>query len=42
MAKLHEIAKFLYEHETITGEEFMHILTQPISQLPQQETEGTV
>lgn len=39
MAKLHEIAKFLYEHETITGEEFMHILTQPISQLPQQETE---
>ena len=25
--KLHEIAKFLYEHETITGEEFMEILT---------------
>lgn len=24
--KLHEIAKFLYEHETITGEEFMQIL----------------
>ena len=24
--KLHEIAKFLYEHETITGEEFMEIL----------------
>ena len=23
--KLHEIAKFLYEHETITGEEFMEI-----------------
>jgi len=42
MAKLHEIAKFLYEHETITGEEFMHILTQPISQLPQQETEETL
>lgn len=25
-AKLHEIAKYLYEHETITGEEFMKIL----------------
>lgn len=25
-AKLHEIAKFLYEHETITGAEFMDIL----------------
>ena len=24
--KLHEIAKYLYEHETITGEEFMQIL----------------
>ena len=26
LPKLHEIAKFLYEHETITGEEFMTIL----------------
>ena len=26
MDKLHEISKFLYEHETITGEEFMKIL----------------
>ena len=26
MAKLHELAKFLYEKETITGEEFMQIL----------------
>ena len=26
MPKLHEIAKYLYEHETITGEEFMTIL----------------
>lgn len=26
--KLHELAKFLYEKETITGEEFMGILTQ--------------
>ena len=26
MAKLHELAKYLYEKETITGEEFMAIL----------------
>ena len=26
LAKLHELAKYLYEHETITGEEFMEIL----------------
>ncbi len=26
IAKLHELAKYLYEHETITGEEFMQIL----------------
>ena len=26
LSKLHEIAKFLYERETITGEEFMEIL----------------
>ena len=25
--KLHELAKFLYENETITGEQFMEILT---------------
>ena len=29
MEKLHEISKFLYEHETITGEEFMEILNRP-------------
>ena len=28
MPKLHEIAKYLYEHETITGEEFMKILNE--------------
>ena len=42
MPKLHEIAKFLYDHETITGEEFMNILTQPTEELPNQEAEGTV
>ena len=42
MLKLHEIAKFLYDHETITGEEFMNILTQPTAELPNQGAEGTV
>lgn len=35
LAKLHEIAKYLYEHETITGDEFMQILNRP--QIAQQE-----
>ena len=35
MAKLHEIAKYLYEHETITGDEFMQILNRPL--ITQQE-----
>ncbi len=30
MLKLHEIAKFLYERETITGEEFMEVLDRPV------------
>ena len=35
--KLHEIAKYLYEHETITGEEFMQILNRPmLTQNPEQ------
>ena len=42
MPKLHEIAKFLYDYETITGEEFMNILTQPTVELPNQQAEGTV
>ena len=42
MPKLHEIAKFLYDHETITGEEFMNILTQPTAELPNQQAEGTL
>ena len=33
--KLHELAKYLYEKETITGEEFMNILTQ--ERLPDEE-----
>ena len=30
IGKLHELAKYLYEHETITGEEFMKILETPV------------
>ena len=30
MPKIHELAKFLYEKETITGEEFMQILNAPV------------
>ena len=33
IGKLHELAKYLYEHETITGEEFMKILEAP-SEIP--------
>ena len=36
-AKLHELAKYLYEHETITGEEFMKILNSAPAELPEQE-----
>ena len=37
MPQLHEIAKYLYEHETITGEEFMQILNRPmLTQNPEQ------
>ena len=35
--KLHELAKFLYERETITGEEFMEILNKP-AEIPAQST----
>ena len=33
MSRLHQLAKFLYEKETITGEEFMEILNQPVPKL---------
>ena len=41
IGKLHEIAKYLYEHETITGEEFMKILNEKpdeIEEIQQNET----
>ena len=36
MGKLHEISKYLYEHETITGEEFMDILNRPSAAIESQ------
>ena len=33
--KLHQLAQYLYEHETITGEEFMTILHAPLPGIPQ-------
>lgn len=38
IGKLHELAKYLYENETITGEEFMKILDAPL-QVPNVNTE---
>lgn len=35
--KLHELAKFLYERETITGEEFMYILNKPAESSTKEE-----
>ena len=37
MPKLHELAKYLYEKETITGEEFMKILHDSTDALPSME-----
>lgn len=41
IGKLHELAKYLYEHETITGEEFMKILEQPLPAVDEKkDTDG--
>ena len=40
VGKLHELAQYLYEHETITGEEFMEILNKPV-EIPAKETDET-
>lgn len=39
LGKLHELAKYLYEHETITGEEFMKILLAPAPALEDDKTQ---
>ena len=42
MGKLHELAKYLFENETITGEEFMKILNTPLPQIQEnQEPQAT-
>ena len=38
IGKLHELAKYLYEQETITGDEFMRILNAPPLEI-QEKTE---
>lgn len=40
IGKLHELAQYLYEHETITGEEFMEILNKPV-EIPVKEADET-
>ncbi|WP_274941303.1 ATP-dependent zinc metalloprotease FtsH [Chordicoccus furentiruminis] len=38
--KLHQLAKYLYEHETITGEEFMEILQAPVPSVTARSEDG--
>lgn len=38
IVKLHELAKYLYEHETITGEEFMKILEEPVPEIAAEQS----
>ena len=38
MPKLHQLAEYLYSHETITGDEFMEILSKPIPAVADQST----
>lgn len=40
VGKLHELAQYLYEHETITGEEFMEILNKPV-EIPVKKADET-
>lgn len=46
IGKLHELAKFLYEHETITGDEFMKILEAPspvtLAKEPEKAVDGEI
>jgi cell division protease FtsH len=41
MNKLHELAKYLYERETITGDEFMEILNTPAEEKKQETVEDS-
>jgi cell division protease FtsH len=40
IGKLHELAQYLYEHETITGEEFMSILNKPVAMVEENAETG--
>ena len=40
IGKLHELAKYLYDHETITGEEFMEILNSDAERIEMPEEAG--
>ena len=39
--KLHELAKYLYEKETISGEEFMDILNRSVEKIPEDPKDGS-
>lgn len=42
IGKLHELAKYLFENETITGEEFMNILNTPMPQIQENQEPQTI
>ena len=42
IGKLHELAKYLFENETITGEEFMNILNTPLPQIQENQEPQTI
>ena len=41
-ADMHELAKYLYEHETITGEEFMDILNRKAEEVPEEDASASL
>lgn len=41
IGKLHELAKYLYDNETITGEEFMKILNTPLPEIEEKQKTDT-
>ena len=42
IGKLHELAKYLFENGTITGEEFMNILNTPLPQIQENQEPQTI
>jgi cell division protease FtsH len=39
---MHELAKYLNEHETITGEEFMDILNRKAEEVPEEDASASL